>query len=121
MKSLVLLAAFAGRGGAQLVAPLGTSKVVAMLSGDWRMGTADVTFGADGITFDTASPVLVGRIRSSPESQWRRFLVVAVQGRDIRADFTDAKGKTTSYRLRTATDILLRFEDDTVGARQCIA
>lgn len=111
MKQLALLIAFASC-YAQMVGPPSAGKVVKMLGGDWRIGTAEVSFGSDKITFDTRTPPLMGSIRSSPDEPWRRFLIVTMSPTEVGADFSDAKGRITHYRLRLATDTLLRFEDD---------
>lgn len=98
--------------GQDILAPPSVSKVIKMLGGDWRVANANVQFNGNAITHDTRTPVLVGRIQASPESKWRRFLTVVVDGNEVRADFSDARGRITHYRLREATDTILRFEDD---------
>ena len=117
MRSLLLLATLAGGclGQVTLVAPFSASKVIKMLTGDWRVVNATVEFNGNVVTHDESAPILVGRIRVSPEGKWRRFLTVFADGNDVSADFSDAKGRITHYRLREATDMILRFEDDPAG------
>jgi len=113
MRTVLLFASFAAACLAQdIVAPPSVSKVIRMLAGDWRVANANVQFNGNAITHDPRSVVLAGRIQASPESKWRRFLTVIVDGNQVRADFSDAKGRITRYRLREATDTILRFEDD---------
>ena len=113
MRTVVLFASLAAAClGQDIVSPQSVSKIIRMLSGDWRVASANIEFNGNVITHDTRSPVLVGRIQASPESKWRRFLTVMVDGDRVWADFLDAKGRVTHYRLREATDAILRFEAD---------